>query len=71
MLGEAAELGVQYSQRHLSRVEMKPVFRGNLQHPQMDERVLVAREAKNLECALSIDLIDKLRIRASRQKRGQ
>src|SRR5437773_2990378 len=45
LLLEALEVGVHHVQRHLDRVEPEPVLRGRLEHPQMDRRTLVPREA--------------------------
>src|SRR5438876_1261600 len=45
LLLEALEVGVHHVQRHLDRVEPEPVLRSRFEHPQMDRRTLVSREA--------------------------
>src|ERR1700734_463925 len=56
-LAETPKMGVHYIQRHLRRIEVKAVIRGNLQHIQMNMRVLVPGESDvaNLACLPGIE----------------
>src|SRR5438094_2638358 len=45
LLLEAFEVSVHHVQRHLDRVELEPMRRGRLEHPQMDRGTLVSCEA--------------------------
>src|SRR4051794_36966054 len=45
VMREAAEVIIQDIQRHLARIEMEAVLRGQVQHSKMYRRVLVASES--------------------------
>jgi hypothetical protein len=60
LLAEAAEVGVHDVERHLHGVEAEAVLRRHLQHPQVDERVLVAGEADEAHLARFLGRQDRL-----------
>ena len=58
VLAETAEVGIHDIERHLYRVEVELVLSRHLQHPQVDERVLVAGESDEADLARLLRLDD-------------